>query len=36
MTMVAGKDSLYEDGEFHIGTAPDEIYRKAKKLQSAL
>lgn len=31
MTMVAGK-ILYENGEYYIGTAPDEIYKKADEI----
>lgn len=31
MTMVAG-EILYENGEYYIGTAPDEIYKKADEI----
>ena len=30
MTMVAGK-ILYENGEFHVGAEPEEIYAKANE-----
>ena len=30
MTMINGK-ILYEDGVFHVGTAPEEIYEKVNE-----
>ncbi len=35
LTMVDGK-VLYEDGEFHVGERPEEIYRKAEEVTHRL
>ena len=35
MTMIDGK-ILYEDGQFHIGVSPEDVYQECEKISKRL